>query len=95
MVAYRKWRDYKVYESGLIIGPSGRRINGSWTGKAGALKGLQTEIRSGLKRRRYMLGRIVAAAWCGLNMEDAWSYVAHIDGDVANNALWNLNVCAK
>jgi len=65
---------------GIVFGPSGRRVRGSLTTRGY----LQT---TGVKKKKFLMHRIIANAWYGETREQE---VNHLDGNRTNNAPHNL-----
>jgi len=56
---------------------------------------LQTALTIKGKTKFFLVSRLVASAYLGLNIEDTTVDVDHIDGNILNNNISNLQVLSK
>lgn len=85
-----KYKDYYVTKDGEVY---------SWYGKKPVLclktgykgEGYQFVVIDG---KQIYVHRLMAETFLGLDITNSWLQVNHLDGDVTNNALYNLEICS-
>lgn len=80
---FRKYKEYNINENGVVVGVSGRVVNGTKNSKGY----LQT---TGSNKKKYLIHRLVAECWIECPGEFCLYQVNHIDGNKLNNVITNL-----